>query len=135
MNGVQINNTEIQINTLQMTHSQVAYYDATVLGAEVEVEEGKSNDESLFFSYPNSEFVRPATDKQQQQQQQEGSDPCECDSPEGDLIIPIYSVDTDSSPEQNKAKRECSPPSDDGKCIFANNNCCCLRVIYCCVYN
>ena len=129
------------MNTLPMSHSRVAFYDATVLGAEVEVEEGNSNDETLVFSYSNPDFVCPITDQQQQQKQQkqneEGSDPCDCDSVEGDLIIPIYSVNTDYSPEQNKAKRECSPPTDDGKSIFANNSCyccCCLRVIYCCVY-
>ena len=34
---------------------------------------------------------------------------------QGDLIIPIYSINKDYSPNQNKVKRECSPPTDDGK--------------------
>ena len=83
------------------------------------MKEGKNKDETLVFAYSNPDFVSPVTDQQQQQKQQEneeGSDPCESgDSGEGDLIIPIYSINKDYSPNQNKVKRECSPPTDDGK--------------------
>ena len=98
-----------------MSNSKVACYDTTSLGAEIEVPEGNSNSQRLVFTYANPD---PTLQFQNTdiQQNEDGSDQCESgDSGEGYLTIPIYSVDTNYNANENKAKRECSPPTDDGK--------------------
>ena len=99
-----------------MSNSKVACYDTTSLGAEIEVKEGHSNGQRLVFEYPNQDSIPPLpyTDIQPSE---DGSDQCESgDSGEGFQTIPIYSVDTDYTLNESKAKRECSP-TDDGEYI------------------
>ena len=98
-----------------MSNSKVACYDSTSLGAEIEITEGNSNNQRLVYTYPNPGSTPPFQDADIQQNE-DGSDQCESgDSGEGFLTIPIYSVDTNYTPHVSKAKRECSPPTDDGK--------------------